>query len=60
MDKRQVLRTKRAARNGGNLPTPMVGRVKAARVVGGETKQVQTLKPPAHLQVNGFELMFDG
>jgi hypothetical protein len=49
MDKRRVQRTKRAARTGGNLPAAMVGRVEAARVVGGETKQAQTLKPPAYL-----------
>ena len=59
MEKRRVPRTKRAARKAGNLPAAMAGRVEAARVVGGETKQAQTLKPPAHLQVNGFELMFD-
>ena len=59
MDKRRVQRTKRAARKGGNLPAATVGRVEATRVVGGETKQAQTLKPPAYRQVNGFELMFD-
>ena len=60
MDKRRVQRTKRAARTGGNLPAAMVGRIEAARVVGGETKQAQTLKPPAYLQIKALQFMVDG
>ena len=57
MDKRRVQRTKRAARKGGNLRARTVARVEAARVVGGETKQAQTLKPP--VKAMSVELMFD-